>query len=444
MTVRLPPHNAEVERFVLGALLRKGSLFPVVAGILEESDFFLFPSRIIFQSMSELHADNVEIDVSTVGAKIIQDNNIEKIGGAVYLSELLDCVATTTNVEHFATTVRDLSRRRTMLIAAHGIVQDGYDLSIDTEDYLAGARESVSDASKCPDDAGPVLVKECVQGAYEDAISMESPVGVVKTGIGILDKLIGGLWPGVLSVMAARPSMGKSCLALNIATNAAMGGKKVLVISLEDPRRFILWRIMARLGRVDSDKILRHQTNSEDKNNLIKAREILSCLPLYIDDRSALSADQIRHTAMAHKDRHGLDLLIIDLLTNVKQQGRDLYEGTTKNCQTINTIPRDLEIPTLLVHQLNRGVESRPDRNPTLADLRQSGEIEQLARLVLFLMRPAYYPDRYPEADEHELLVYVAKNTHGRTGRMKLFCDLKYMTINDGNTPEPSDARDGY
>jgi len=305
----------------------------------------------------------------------------------------------------------------------------GMDSSRETDEFFAQVRRDVlAVVDGTEGSTGAISTADSVDGALDEINSEGEPKRLVKTGIGTLDREFGGLWPGLLTVMASRPSMGKSCTAVNIATNAALAGKRVLLVSLEDSRRFVLFRILSRLASVPLDRIVNRRLSDEERGRLAAQRDIVSCLPLHIDETPAMTAEQVRRLAMAHQDRHGLDLLVIDHLGHIRDKGRDLYESTTAAARTIAALPKELGIPVLLLSQLNRQNLQRTDKIPNLGDLRQTGELEQLARVVWLLHRPHYYSS---SADPHELSLLVAKNSHGRTGALRLQVDLEHMFIGD-------------
>ncbi|MCP4712337.1 MAG: hypothetical protein GY869_27260, partial [Planctomycetes bacterium] len=216
-------------------------------------------------------------------------------------------------------------------------------------------------------------------------------------------------------------------LGINIAANAALANKRVLLITLEDTRLFVQWRLLSRFGEIPLENLVKRQLTPIDVQNIEKAEKIIRCFRLWIVDTSAVSSEQIRYMCSSYVDKYNLDLIIIDHLGQINEPGANLYESTTSAARNIAQIPKDLNVPVLLLHQLNREVEKRPDKLPILSDLRQSGEIEQLARVVWLLHRPSYYDKN--AIDKREMLLNVAKNSHGPTGKTKLDADLKYMFI---------------
>ena len=429
MTNRPPPCDMDAERYVLGCTLRKGELFATAAARLTTADFYNSQHRIVWQAMVALLAAGVEIDVVSVGHHLRNANALEAVGGAVYLSELLDNAVTTVHLKRYIETVKGLARRRAAIQAARQLIEEAHNTDTDTDTMLAAGQALIANATADISRGGPEPLANLVGPAHEEALRPLDKSDSVKTGIGRLDTILGGLWPGILTVLAARTSMGKSCLALNIAVNAGLAGRQVLLFSMEDTKKIVIWRIFARLGNVPMDAIMGRRIDEERGKRLDGAREIVGCLPVHVDDRNALSPEQVRYTATAHRSRHGLDLLIVDLLGGLRTSGRSLYEQTTAAVQEIAAIPRELGCACLLVHQLNREVDATTHKIPSLSHLRQSGE--HTARVVIFLMRPAYYREAYPDANDHDLQCYIAKNSHGPTGKIDLWCDMPTMTIQD-------------
>ncbi len=433
--MQTPPNDEKAERAVLGAILLDNGCLSSIQGRLTGADFYHGQHRIIFNNMVALHEQATPIDAVTLGREIESHHELKRIGGATYLSNITDDVATAANVDHYAAIVRDLSQRRRMISIGREIIEGGYRQEIDTAGYLSESRAKVLNvADHMNGDSSALPVCETIGEAHEEAIRETEPEGLVRTGIDTIDREFGGLWPGLLTVLASRPSIGKSMLAVNIAVNAALANKKVLLISLEDTRRFVQWRMLARLGGVALDRIVKRELSGGDAQRLEKARKMIACLSLWIEDNGDMSSDRIRRMALSHIDKLDLDLVVIDHLGHIHEKGTNLYESTSRAARTIANIPKERNIPVLLLHQLNRASLQRDDKKPILSDLRQSGEVEQLARVVWLLHRPAYY---YPEtADPNEMALFIAKNSHGKTGTVRLNCDMPHMHITGQNNQE--------
>ena len=429
------PHDKTAERAILGAILLRKEVIRTVRGIVRAEDFFVAQHRFIYEAMISLDMTAAPIDAVTIADELRHAGKYYAIGDPKIFSDLTDDVVTTVLAEKHAEIVRACSARRKMIEAAHQVQVDGFNPEIDTVDYLNDARSRIGAAAdKQLKKSRSMRVGELVDDAISEATSPGTPAGLVKTGIASIDDAFGGLWAGLVTVIAARPAMGKSATALNIAAKAAMAGKRVLFVSLEDAHRFVLYRLLSLFAKVSLDRIVNQRLSEEEKGSLASVRDIIACLPLTIEDASCMSSADIRMAAMSHADSSSLDLLIVDHLGHIRERGKDLYEQTTAAARNIAELAKELDIPVVLLHQLNRESLKRPGAVPTLGDLRQSGEVEQLARAVWLLHRPAYYDKT---SDPHEMTLVVAKNSHGKTGNLKLRCDLSVMKITD-------DAQDRY
>lgn len=440
--MKIIPNDLISERAVLGSILVNESVLDEVKALIDADDFFDMRNRLIFEAMISLAENKTPIEPITLNAHFEGSGKTEKIGGIQFLSSLMDETVVSVHAEHYAKIVKAFSLRRKMILQAQEIAALGFDLG-DTEvnDYLLDAYQRVEGVlSGRPSKANAELIKNTIDEAYREAISGEERKGLVKTGIGILDHKIGGIWPGLLTILASRPSMGKSMFGIaNIAVNVGLSGKKVLLFSPEDTRQFVQWRILSRLSRVPLEHIVQGRLSVEEKQLLQSKRLLVDALSLWIEDSSAVTADEIRKITIEKQTKHGLDLLIIDHLGHLVEKGKDYYEKITTATRKITQIAKDLNIAVLCLHQLNRATLSHKNNIPDLGDLRQSGEIEQLARVVWFVHRPHYYDDM---KDKNEFGLKIAKNSHGRTEFLKLYCDMPTMFVSD--TGSAKETEKGY
>ncbi len=433
----IPPNDKEAEKAVLGAILLNPNALSVVAIILTEEHFYYEAHRRIFSAMGDLDRGGVEIDAVTLGSELKRRNDLDKVGGAMVFSALLNAVATSANVERYAKIVREKAAIRSMIHAAQNVVAGGFNAPADAAEYLAEARSSViSSAASLYSSKGPLVVKDGLGEVHEELIQGEEPKGLIKTGMSEIDETTGGLWPGLLTVCAARPGMGKSAFALNVATNAALAGKKVLYITLEDVRKFVILRAVARFADMNLQKLILRNVKNDEHRKLMDAMNRIHELPLWIDDSAGLTSAMIAQIAASHMNLHGLDMLVIDHLGHVADTGDKFYEVISKAARAFSDLAKDLDIPVLLMAQLSRAVEGRTDKRPMLSDLRDSGKIEEVARFVWFLYRPAYYTDN-PDV-RHIMKLIIAKASHGITGTVDLWNDLSRMYVRDWD-----DAVDG-
>jgi replicative DNA helicase len=422
----------EAEMAVLGAVLLDNATLRTVKTFVKQNDFYAEVNQRIFKAILELADVGQPIDPVTLGEQLRVNGDFEKIGGATSLANLTDSVATIANVDHYAKIVAEKAARRRMIYTAQEIVAQGYSDGEETSEYLIKSRSSIALAANylAAVSSGPRQIDDDIREINKDIVRGGPPPGVIKTGFQGVDYISGGLWPGFLHVLAARPSMGKSLVAVNIANNASLRGDKVLYVTLEDTRKATVYRMLARFADIDlTDLTLGRVKEYEQFQRLNEATIKLSGnKPLWLEDTAGLTSDAVVQIAAAQYATHGLDLLIIDHLHEVTDQGESETVITSHASQNFRNIAKDLNIPVLLIAQLNRKLEERKDKHPTLADLRQSGTIEQVARWVWFLFRESYYTK---ETHRRDLEWDIAKANQGRTGMVKMWTNLPKMYARD-------------
>ncbi len=431
---RVPPYDKEAEMACLGAILLNNKAMSVVQSIVVGADdFYVETNRVIYAAMTMLIQSGSAIDHVTLGNKLTQTSNLEKIGGPLILDKLTRSVATVANVDHYARIVRNHASVRRMIYAAQQIVADGFTGSMEPADYLAEARKAVTMASVAAGTGdGPVKIGDDLATIFKELESGKMPDNLVRTGIGPIDQLTGGLWPGLLTILGARPGMGKSLICLNIATNVALQGRPVLYIPTEDARRYAVLRELARFANVDMNDLMLRTIDHRDWPALVKGAEQIYKLPLWVDDSPGLSSDKIGQMAARHRQMHGLDLLIVDHIGELADKGDGATEIVENAAKGIRNIGKEFDIPVLLATQLNREVDRRKNKRPILVDLRQSGAIEQVARVVWFAYRRGYYINGCEDDPDMELI--VAKATHGKTGPIHLWTRLSRMYVRGWRT----------
>jgi replicative DNA helicase len=451
-TGRVPPYSFEAEQACLGAVLLNEKALVVVKGVVASEDFYVEAHRRIFEAMVDLQQAGEPIDHLTLGNHLKGKGDLQRAGGAIALSKLTDSVSTIANVDNYARIVKQKSVQRSIIYCCQEMVAKGFLANgDDVDEYVAEVRRSIIDIANRSDVSGrgPTTVDSTMRVLYAELDKKEEDPAVVKTGIDTVDFMTGGLFPGLLTVLAGRPSMGKSTFLLNVATNAALQNKRVLFVSLEDEIRYLSARLLARFARCDLTKIIRREVKGSEFPNLVSAINRLSGQSLWIDDRTGLSSNQIAQVAAMHKDLHGLDLLIVDHLGEIPEKGDSLTAQTERAAKGCRDIAKQLGIPALLGVQLNRDVEKRTNHRPVLSDLRQSGAIEQVARCVWMLYRPGYYSE---EDESRQMELIITKANHGKTGSAKMWADMSQMFIRgwrhedgpfDGNrqmAPAPKEA----
>jgi len=428
MIDHVPPNDAAAEQAILGAVMLDNRVLSRIGGGIRDEDFYYESNRRIYQAMQQLKNKMTPIDPVTLGTHLRDSGMLESIGGAMAINKLVDDIATVANVEHYAKIVSNKAVVRKMLYAAKEIVANAYIGTMDFDEYIAQSRTAIvkAAASSIRKEGGPRRIDEDLKDAIRDIMEGKEPPGLVKTGINNIDLTVGGLFAGLLTVLAARPAMGKSCLALNVGINVALSGKKVLVITLEDTRYFLTLRLLSRFADVDLQALTLRSVHPDSYPRLIQGVTKLSGLPFWVDDTSGMSVDQIRTLVHAHKEEHGLDLLIVDHILEIGADAENETARVSKVAAGSRDLVKELNIPGLYLHQLNREVEKRPGKRPVLADLKQAGKVEEVARSGWMLYRPAYYEDDEDDT-RRDVQLIVAKSSHGKTGNIRLWGDLSRM-----------------
>jgi replicative DNA helicase len=432
---RIPPHNQLAESAVIGSILLNNEVFKGCKAIIEPDHFYNQANRTIWNAIVRMYDAAKPVDIITLSQEIQDgDGSLNQIGGAATLSKLLDDVVTSENAMQYARIVAELAARRKMIYAAQEVVARGYGAGDSTEDYLANSRQAIVRAASylAPTSSGPRHLDEDAMDVIREISSGKLQEGVLSTGLRGIDYFSGGLWPGLLHVLAGRPAMGKSLAALNIANNVSQAGHKVLYVVLEDTRKMAVYRMFARYADLDVTDLMMGRVSQYDEFARLRDAmvKISGKKPLWIDDTTGLTSAAVAQIAASHKIVHGLDLLIVDHLHEVADKGENETIITTKAAQTFRDIAKDLNIPVLLISQLNREVESARDRRPLLKHLRQSGAIEAVARVVWFMYREGYYTKEENRRDAEWI---IAKANYGRTGVVRTWMNMSRMYIRDWN-----------
>jgi len=419
-------YDAGAERAVIGSILLDNSTLDEAATLIDAQSFYVKAHRLIWAAALDLQRRGQAVDVVTLGSHLKDKGRIEDVGGAIGLTKFSDS-ATSTNVMGYATIIRDKAATRNMISTARVIVEQGTNGVVDVQEYLLEARTEITKAASLGAGKEPTQLGEGVADHFDELFSGESPRGLVETGFRDLDYATGGLWPGLLTVVACRPSMGKSAFVLNMAVNIGLAGKKALYCTMEDATWYQQQRALSRLSDVDFGRITRNRVRGAESSSVMNAARTMSSIPVWIHDQR-MSAKQLAQIATRHSNTHGLDVLIVDHLGYFNSEG-DEYKVTSSDVRTCANLAAELGIPVVLAAQLNRKLEERAlsNRRPTNADLRGSGKIEEDARIVWFLYRDFVYNPT--TADPHEMEVIVSKATHGQLGTIKLHADLAKMYI---------------
>jgi replicative DNA helicase len=418
---RALPHNLEAERSILGAILLDNHTLNTAVEKLRSDDFFLDPHRRIFQHMIALGEAQQAIDLVTLTEDLHRRGELEATGGAAYLAALLDGVPRVSNVEHYARIVKEKSVLRSLAHSAQAIQQQALDADDDADAILDRAESLIFQLAEDRVRAGLIGVRELVRDNLErlEKIFTEGRrITGLATGYPELDNETAGLQPSELIILAARPSMGKTALALNLAENVAVRHKlPVAIFSLEMSKESLLMRLLSSQARVDAHKFRVGRLNNEDWSSISTALGDLAESPLWIDDSASSTVLEIGAKARRLKRDKGLSLVMVDYLQLISARGRfgNRNEEVSSISRSLKALAKELKVPVLVLSQLTRSPE-RDKRDPQLADLRESGAIEQDADVVLFINRPDFYDKDAPEEVRAMTKIIIGKQRNGPTG----------------------------
>lgn len=421
---KVPPQNIEAEMAVLGAMLLSQDAVIRAMEKIGEEVFYRDVHRIIFSTIIDMFDRAVPIDMLTLTDELRRQNSLEKIGGAAYIASLVNTVPSAAHIDHYLKIVFEKHILRSLIFAATSIIEQAYDADADAEELLDIAERHIFDISQRNigrDFAGAKdLIKSTIQ-LIEKAVNNKSNVTGLSTGYHDLDKQTSGLQNSDLIVIAARPSMGKTALALNIAENAALISKApVALFSLEMPKEHLVQRMLCSLAKIDYSKVRSGFLNRNDWPKILDAASKLSEAKIFIDDTPAISVMELRAKARRLKSSEDIKLVVVDYLQLMQVVGKKIesrQQEISEISRALKSLARELDVPVIVLSQLNRSVESRQDHRPLLSDLRESGAIEQDADLVMLMLRPEYYDKevRPGEAD-----VIIAKQRNGPVGDLTL------------------------
>ena len=424
---RLPPQNIEAEQSVLGAMLLEKMAISKVAEILQAEDFYKDIHKTIFTAMMELNQKNEAVDLITLVEILKKNNKLDEVGGLSYISFLANAVPTAANIEHHARIVAEKGVLRQLINAATQIAANGYNANDNLEDIVDQAEKSILEISTRHAGGDFTPIKAILIDAFTRITKLQetgAAITGVPTGFKDLDTMTAGLQPSDLILIAARPSMGKTALVLNIAQHAAIREKKsVAFFSLEMSKEQLVQRMLCCEAPVDSQKLRIGSLEQNDWSNLINAADKLNAAHIYIDDTPGITVMQMRSKARRLKAEHGLDLLIIDYLQLMQggtgsNRSENRQQEISEISRSLKALARELSIPVIALSQLSRSVESRQVKRPMLSDLRESGSLEQDADIVAFLYREDYYDKETENKDITEII--VAKHRNGPVDTVNL------------------------
>ncbi|MGB9792328.1 MAG: replicative DNA helicase [Thermacetogeniaceae bacterium] len=420
---RIPPHNIEAEQAVLGALLLAPESFATVAEILKPSDFYGEGHREIYLTLQELAEKGQPIDLVTLTEALKQKDLLDKVGGASYLASLAGAVPTAANVAHYAQIVAEKGLLRSLIATCTQLVARAYDEGVDSDRLFDEAERMIMELSLRRQSRSFRSLRELLISTLEQIERMYVNKGAaigIPTGFEALDRMTLGMQPSDLILLAARPSMGKTSLALNIARNVAMSGVPVAIFSLEMSGDQVVQRLLCAEALIDQHRLRTGRLTEDDWARLVQAATRLSEAPIFIDDTPAISLLELRSKARRLKIEQGIGFLVIDYL-QLMQLGRraeNRVQEISEISRFLKSLARELEIPVLALSQLSRAVEQRMDKIPMLSDLRESGSLEQDSDVVLFIYRDEYYN---PDSEKKGIAdIIIAKQRNGPTGTVEL------------------------
>ncbi len=426
---RIPPHNEEAERSVLGAaMLDKDALYDVSEKV-KAGDFYNQNHKEIFEAISEISRRNAPVDVLTVCEELKKRNSLEMVGGRGYVATLSSSVPSTSNAGEYAKIVAEKAELRNLILAAGDILDKGYGDSLEAQAVLDFAEKSIFEIAQGRQSKNMTPLKDILLENM-DMISQRAKnkdqLTGVTTGLIDLDTKTNGLQKSDMVILAARPSMGKTAFALCVARNAAAKGHKVLIFSLEMSKHQLSQRLIAMEAAVDAQKLRTGNLEDGDWNKITATIDRLGEADITIDDTPGLSIMEIKNKCRRLKAEKGLDLIVLDYLQLMNYEGKSesRQQEVTALSRALKQLAREMDCPILVLSQLSRATETRTDHRPILSDLRESGAIEQDADVVLFLYRDEVYNPETEKPGECE--VHVAKQRNGPTGVVEVMWQSTY------------------
>jgi replicative DNA helicase len=433
--LKIPPHSVEAEKALLGSVMIRGEVMHDISDRINESVFYSSPNKMVWSVLFELHSKNSPIDILSVSSRLKEKNLLDQVGGMTYLSELINTVPSSTNADHYADIVEKKHIMRELLRSAENIMSLGYDEEADLHDILEKAEKSLYSVTNKTGSNKFIALKDALGEAWERLDHLhktKDQLRGVPTGFTDLDNKLSGLQKSDLIILAARPSMGKTSLALDIVRKAAINHRvPTAIFSLEMSAQQLVDRMLSAESQVDAWKLRTgHNLSVEhDFKAIGEAIGKLSDAPIYIDDQAGNNILKMRSVARRLKNEKGLGLIVVDylqLMVPTNTRGSDnIVQQVTEISRSLKNLARELEVPVLALSQLNRAVEQRGGK-PRLSDLRDSGSIEQDADLVIFIHRE---PDQEGGGRKEEAELLIEKHRNGPTGTVKLYFDSKKTTF---------------
>ena len=423
---KIPPHDLDAEQAVLGSMLTDKDAVVAAIETLKEDAFYRDDNKAIYQAILNLYNKSEPIDIITLKDELESMNKFEQVGGFEYLASLPEKVPTTANVQKYIKIVEEKSILRNLIKTANEIIELGYDPTEDVEDIMDGAERKIFDIMQSKNQKGYTPIKDALIESVmtlEQLYNRKQSITGISTGFIQLDYKTAGLHGSELILIAARPAMGKTAFALNLATNAALRSNvPVAIFSLEMSKDQLVTRILASEAMVDSNKIRTGKLDEDDWEKIANAIGPLSESEIYIDDTPGISVMEIRTKCRKLKMEKNIGLVVIDYLQLIqgsnKRSSGSREQEIAEISRSLKIMAKELNVPVIALSQLSRAVEQRPDHRPMLSDLRESGSIEQDADIVMFLYRDDYYNQESEKKDIAEVI--IAKQRSGTIGPVEL------------------------
>ncbi|MGE7112056.1 replicative DNA helicase [Lysinibacillus sp. NPDC047702] len=445
MMDRVPPHNREAEQSVIGAIFLDPQALITASEILLTDDFYHNAHKKIFETMLRLSDQGKAIDVVTVTEELSAKKEIEDVGGLSYLLELANAVPTAANIAHYAKIVEEKALLRRLIRVATKIVEDGYTREDEVEALLGEAEKKMMEVANRKNAGDFKHVKDVLVETFDNIEQLQSRKGDVTgipTGFRDLDNITAGFQRNDLIIVAARPSVGKTAFALNVAQSVAVQAREnVAIFSLEMGAEQLVMRMLCAEGNIDAQVLRTGALNTEDWGKLTMAMGSLSNSGIFIDDTPGVRINEIRAKCRRLAQEHGLGMILIDYLQLIQGSGKpgeNRQQEVSEISRSLKGLARELKVPVIALSQLSRGVEQRQDKRPMMSDLRESGSIEQDADIVAFLYRDDYY-DKESES-KNMIEIIIAKQRNGPTGTVTLAFKKefnKFINVDWSQMPPP-------
>jgi len=444
---RIPPHSIEAEESVIGGVLLDNEAFDRIADVVKPEDFYVERHARILSAMASLSDSAMPMDAVTIAERLRQRGDLERIGGVAFLLELSERVPTAANVEHYARIVKEKATIRRLIRASTEIIDRAYDTSVETDDYVDRAEQAIFEISEQARHAGPMRIDSLVVQSLskiDKLIERQSTITGVPTGFEDLDRMTAGFQPSDLIIVAGRPSMGKTAFCLNIAANVALlANTGVAVFSLEMSADQLVMRMLCSLAQLDLARVRVGHIQDREYKKIAQAVGQLGEAPIYIDDTPALSVMELRARArrLRRDPAANLGLIVVDYLQLMRGKGEDSREQEISNIsRSLKALAKELSLPIIALSQLNRQVELRADKKPVMADLRESGAIEQDADVIAFIYRDEVYHPDTPDQGIAEII--IAKQRNGPIGNVRLSFQKQFALFSSLSQRE--EPHEGY